>query len=192
MQATHMYAAHTYCFSLDILFRYFSICSSYQIFHAELEKFEKLLLQNGYPKVFMDRCIKMFLDKMISPPPKVQTPTVSKLLIPIVLPYMGNHAKFRSVNNYRNWFPQLILIYKFVWFLNHYAVCLIFSISKIVFLLIWDLMWCISLSVNAVMHCIWAKHVDIYTHTNLWALWNFGFDWQTSFMCFKITYFRSF
>ena len=29
---------------------------------------------------------------MISPPLKVQTPTVSKLLIPIVLPYTGNHA----------------------------------------------------------------------------------------------------
>jgi hypothetical protein len=42
------------------------------------------------------------LGKMISPPPKVQTTTVSKLLIPIVLPYMGNHAKSRSVNNYTN------------------------------------------------------------------------------------------
>jgi hypothetical protein len=61
-------------------------CSSYQIFHAELEKFKKLLLQNGYPKFFIDRCVKTFLDKMISPPLKVQTPTVSKLLIPIVFP----------------------------------------------------------------------------------------------------------
>jgi hypothetical protein len=37
-----------------------------------------LILQNGYPKFFIGRCIKTFLDKMISPPPKVQTPTVSK------------------------------------------------------------------------------------------------------------------
>ena len=29
---------------------------------------------------------------MISPPPKLLTPTVSKLLVPIVLPYTGNHA----------------------------------------------------------------------------------------------------
>jgi hypothetical protein len=29
---------------------------------------------------------------MISPPLKVQTPTVSKFLIPIVLPYTENHA----------------------------------------------------------------------------------------------------
>jgi hypothetical protein len=42
------------------------------------------------------------LGKMISPPPKVQTTTVLKLLIPIVLPYMGNHAKSRPVNNYTN------------------------------------------------------------------------------------------
>jgi hypothetical protein len=79
-------------FIFSLLFRYFNICFSYQIFHAELEKFKKLLLQNGYPKFFIDRCIKTFLDKMISPPLKVQTPTVSKLLIPIVLPYTGNHA----------------------------------------------------------------------------------------------------
>jgi hypothetical protein len=79
-------------FIFSLLFRYFNICSSCQIFHAELEKFKKLLLQNGYPKFFIDRCVKTFLDKMISPPLKVQTPTVSKLLIPIVLPYTGNHA----------------------------------------------------------------------------------------------------
>jgi hypothetical protein len=54
----------------SLLFRYFNICSSYQIFHAE--KFKKLLLQNGYPKFFIDRCVKTFLDKMISPPLKVQ------------------------------------------------------------------------------------------------------------------------
>ena len=36
--------------------------------------------------------IKTFLDKMISQLPKLLTPTVSKLLIPIVLPYTGNHA----------------------------------------------------------------------------------------------------
>jgi hypothetical protein len=79
-------------FIFSLLFRYFNRCSSYQFFHAELEKFKKLLLQNGYPKFFIDRCVKTFLDKMISPPLKVQTPTVSKLLIPIVLPYTGNHG----------------------------------------------------------------------------------------------------
>jgi hypothetical protein len=55
-------------FVFSLLFRYFNICSSYQIFHVELEKFKKLLLQNGYPKFFIDRCVKTFLDKMISPP----------------------------------------------------------------------------------------------------------------------------
>ena len=75
------------------LFCFFISTSATHIkFHAELEKFKKLLLQNGYPKFFIDRCVKTFLDKMISPPLKVQTPTVSKLLIPIVLPYTGNHA----------------------------------------------------------------------------------------------------
>jgi hypothetical protein len=150
-------------FIFSLLFRYFNICSSYQIFHAELEKFKKLLLQNGYTKFFIDRCVKTFLDKMISLPLKVQTPTVSKLLIPIVLPYTGNHA-IQIRQNYTNCFPRLFLKYNYVWFLNQYAVCLIFSISKTVFLLIWNLMSCINLSVNAVKHCIWAKHADIYTH----------------------------
>jgi hypothetical protein len=87
---------------------------SYQIFHAELEKFKKLLLQNGYPKFFMDRCVKTFLDKMISPPLKVQTPTVSKLLISIVLYLIRGIMLFRSVNNYTHFFPRLILKYKYV------------------------------------------------------------------------------
>jgi hypothetical protein len=43
-------------------------------------------------KSFIDRCIKTFLDKTIPSIPKVPTLTVSKLLIPVVLPYTGNHA----------------------------------------------------------------------------------------------------
>jgi hypothetical protein len=71
--------AYKKVFVFSLLFRYFNICSSYQIFHVELEKFKKSLLQNGYPKFFIDRCVKTFLDKMISPPSDC-------------LPYTGNHA----------------------------------------------------------------------------------------------------
>ena len=35
-----------------LLFRYFNISSSYAIFHAEVEKFKKIMNLNGYPETF--------------------------------------------------------------------------------------------------------------------------------------------
>ena len=51
-----------------LLHGYFKICSSYQLFHAEVLKLKNVLLRNGYPEAFLDRCIRVFLDRLFSPP----------------------------------------------------------------------------------------------------------------------------
>ena len=51
-----------------LLDRYFKICSSYHLFHSEILKLKKILLSNGYPEVFLDRCIRVFLDRLFCPP----------------------------------------------------------------------------------------------------------------------------
>ena len=49
-----------------LMFRYFKLSSSYDIFHAELEKLKTLLKQNGYPHRFLDHCFPIFLIQNFS------------------------------------------------------------------------------------------------------------------------------
>ena len=44
-----------------ILFRCFSICFSYEMFHEEIVKLEEIFKRNSYPGKFIDRYIKIFL-----------------------------------------------------------------------------------------------------------------------------------
>ena len=55
----------------SLLNRYFSICSSYLIFDSQLQNLKKTLSLNSYPNSFIDTCIRRFLDKILSPSPKV-------------------------------------------------------------------------------------------------------------------------
>ena len=43
-----------------MLFRCFSICSSYEKFHEEIVKLKEIFKRNSYPEKFIDRCIKKF------------------------------------------------------------------------------------------------------------------------------------
>ena len=43
-----------------MLFRCFSICSSYEKFHEEIAKLKQIFKRNSYPEKFIDRCIKKF------------------------------------------------------------------------------------------------------------------------------------
>ena len=47
-----------------MLHRGFMICSSYRTLHFEILKLKQIFRSNGYPKNFVDRCIKMYLDKV--------------------------------------------------------------------------------------------------------------------------------
>ena len=58
---------------LSLISRYFSICSSYQSFHCELQNLKQIFSRNGYPISLIDNCIRSFLDKIFSPKPPVHS-----------------------------------------------------------------------------------------------------------------------
>ena len=70
-----------------LLHRGFSLCTNWSKFKSELLILKSIMGKNGYPRHFVDKCIKTFFDKMSTP--KQLVPTVSKKELRICLPYMG-------------------------------------------------------------------------------------------------------
>ena len=70
-----------------IVYRCFTLCSSFQRFHKELEVVKEIFRKNGYPISFIGRCIKFFLDKIHTP--KITVTTVEKQRLPLILSYSG-------------------------------------------------------------------------------------------------------
>ena len=62
---------------LALLFRCFNLCSSYTIFHEELEKFKSIMIHNGYPIKFLNN----FLSN-----------SVTKRVLLFTLPFTGQHS----------------------------------------------------------------------------------------------------
>ena len=85
----HSFLPSMYKFGLlsTILFRYFSVCSSFQLFHLEVLEFKKIFLKNGYPLKIIDACIHKFLKKIFMD--KVLKDTVPQRDYFITLPYLG-------------------------------------------------------------------------------------------------------
>ena len=54
-----------------LLHRGFMICSSYRTLHFEILKLKHIFRSNGYPKNFIDRCIKMYLDIVFIKQPNI-------------------------------------------------------------------------------------------------------------------------
>ena len=46
-----------------LLHRAFKLCSNFERFHQEIDKLKTIFENNGYPKSFVDFCIKKYLDK---------------------------------------------------------------------------------------------------------------------------------
>ena len=98
-----------------LLYRYFSICSSYALFHLEVVHFKKIFLMNGYPLGLIEMCLNKFLNKVFTVKPEVCTVPKKKYFI--VLPYLGllsgiTHKKI--TNLYRKALPwgDINIIYK--------------------------------------------------------------------------------
>ena len=72
---------------IKLLFRCFSLCSDFIKFHHEIDKLKSILYKNSYPRDLIDKCIKEFLDKILTPKPVVST--VPKKQLIITLPYLG-------------------------------------------------------------------------------------------------------
>ena len=71
----------------SLLFRCFSLCSDFIKFHHEIDKLKSILYKNSYPRDLIGKCIKEFLDKVLTPKPVVST--VPKKQLIITLPYLG-------------------------------------------------------------------------------------------------------
>ena len=65
----------------------FHICSNWTQFHAELIFLKRIFQKNGYPKNFIDKCFKKFLNKVHLL--KENAPTVEKKSLLLALPYLG-------------------------------------------------------------------------------------------------------
>ena len=59
----------TYKFGLvhTLLHCSLSICSSYEKFHEEIVLLKEAFKKNEYPQIFIDKCIKKYLNKLFVP-----------------------------------------------------------------------------------------------------------------------------
>ena len=77
------------CSLIDIsLYRRFNLCSNMENFHQEISSLKSVFKSNGYPKNFINSCIKHFLDKLFVKN-KVSVP---KVQLVCVLPYTGKSS----------------------------------------------------------------------------------------------------
>ena len=79
----------TYNFGLvyTLLLRCFQIRSTYEKFHEEIVLLKDIFKSNEYPKAFIDKCIKNFLNKLFVSKKIVHTAEKKQVLI--VLPFLG-------------------------------------------------------------------------------------------------------
>ena len=70
----------------SLLFRCFNLCSDFVKFHHEIDILKGILYKNCYSRDFVDKCIKEFLDRVLTR--KVVVSTVPKKDLMIVLPYL--------------------------------------------------------------------------------------------------------
>ena len=72
----------------SLIFRIFTFTVDWNKFHTEVEYLKEILRKNSYPEYFIDKCIKMFLDKKINP----SNVEIRKPHLIISLPYMGRYS----------------------------------------------------------------------------------------------------
>ena len=70
-----------------LFYRCFTLCSDWSKFHRELVTLKEIFQRNGYPKSFIDKCFKKFLDRLHIIKPT--SATVEKKALRLVLPYLG-------------------------------------------------------------------------------------------------------
>ena len=70
-----------------LVYRCFRICSNWTQFHTELIYLKGIFQKNSYPKNFIDKCFKRFLNNVHLV--KENVPTVEKKRLLLVLPYLG-------------------------------------------------------------------------------------------------------
>ena len=70
-----------------MLFRCYSLCSDYTLFHLEVEKLREILKKNSYPSSIIELSIGTFLNRLYVPKQVYSTAPKKELLI--ILPFLG-------------------------------------------------------------------------------------------------------
>ena len=86
-----------------LLRRAFKPCSNFELFHQKIDKLRTIFENNGYPKSFVDVCIKKHLDKVFIKKEVVLKASKKELIC--VLPFIGNKSlqlRTRLVNSKEN------------------------------------------------------------------------------------------
>ena len=84
-----------------LLERSYKICNSYQLISAEFHKIQQMLTSNGYPKYFLDRCVREFFNKKFSGGLVKQHRNYLKT-ITVRLPFLGeiSHHLSKELNTF--------------------------------------------------------------------------------------------
>ena len=83
---------------LTLLHRTFKLCSNFERFHQEIDKLKTIFENNGYPKSFVDFCIKKYLDKVFIKKEVVGTESLEKRT------YLRHYFSWKKVNATENSF----------------------------------------------------------------------------------------
>ena len=93
---------------LTLVHRCFSICSSWTLFHQQMEYLHQYYSNNGFPSGLFWRCVRRFLHRIHHPPlPSFNVPKDIKY---VSLPFLGHHSYVLRNNLqalFKLHFPQL-------------------------------------------------------------------------------------
>ena len=92
--------SYKYNLLFTLLHRAFKLCSNFERFHQEIDKLKIIFETNGYPKSFVDFCIKKNLDKVFIKKEVVLKASKKELIC--VLPFLGKKSmqlRTRLVNS---------------------------------------------------------------------------------------------
>ena len=149
---------HKFSLVHTLLHRSFTIVSDFFKFHFEVETHKKTLHKNAYPTKFVDKCVGKFVNNIFIQKPVFTT--VPKLILRIVLPYLGNISSITKKRLNRCISKRLKFI-SFKSFSKQVTGTRIILDLKIVFLKPSNLTLFINLSVEAAQLPITVKPTDI-------------------------------
>ena len=82
--------SYKYNLLFTLLHKVFKLCSNFERFHQEIDKLKTKFENNGYPKSFVDFCIKKYLDKVFIKREVVLKASKKELIC--VLPFLGKES----------------------------------------------------------------------------------------------------
>ena len=90
-----------------LLFRCYSLCSDYTLFHLEVEKLREILKKNSYPSRIIELSIRTFLNRLYVPKQVYSTAPKKELLVILTfLGTMSSNLKQKLQTSIQNSLPQ--------------------------------------------------------------------------------------